>query len=151
MLTIEIEGLKELNRKFNRLDKNLGKTVVSEISKVLVQNLKSNSPFWHGELMRSIQSRPTKDGSNIHILDYGAQIETGFYINRLTPLLEQWSVDKLIRPNRFIGMIRWFEKIGKSYYSEPSPWIQPSIDQTMGEFDTIAKDSVNNAFKEAGL
>lgn len=149
MIAIEIKGAEELMRKFDKMRmKQPAKRVCKEIARDLVMNMKSLVPFWHGSLMKSIQSRETKDGYNIHMLFYGKFLETGHRIPAETriPLLVGWARQKLIWPEM------WLKKVEKfGWWVRPQPFIQPSIDQTITNFDNIASYSITSALKESGF
>jgi len=145
---VKVTGDKELMEKFKRLgEKKPGMRICGELSKQIVQNMKALAPYWSGTLMKSIQSRPTKEGYNIHMVEYGEYIDRGtqpFWLPRYAPRFEAWASSKgfnwfALRKNVAIKGI------------SAQPFIQPSVEGAMAVFDTTAMTVLNQTIRESGF
>jgi hypothetical protein len=150
MVEVRVTGLKELNQKRKRLDeKKPGLRICGELAKQMVQNMKSLAPYWSGTLMKSIQSRQTKEGYNIHMVEYGRYIDRGVAPNRLylpayAPRFQLWTA---AHGFNWSTMRRTVAMEGIS----AQPFIQPSVEGAMAVFDTTAVTVMNKTIKEAGF
>ena len=162
LITVEVRGAKELIEKLRKLGaKKPALLVCKALTQQMVETMKSMSPYWRGNLQKSIQSRLTSEGYNIHMLAYGAEFETGHEISPVDqsiglphpeyPLLTLWAISKLA------NWKAWLTKVFSQGYTVPPggayhmPFIQPSIDATMRDFDRIAVTVLNKTLRESGF
>ena len=146
MLTITIDS-KDCQKSFYKLSKSdPARLVAKSIAQNLVQGMKSRVPVWKGNLMRSIQSRMTKDGYNIYMNFYGSFVERGHGPSPLNRYMVNWAFSKL-GSNRAFAALATLATIG----AKPHPFVQPSIDSTMSNFNNIAGTEIKSVLKESGF
>ena len=155
-IEINIDASKAMNSLDRFMKKEVGRLISKEVAHQLVEQMKSRVPFWRWNLYNSIQSRQTRDGYHIQMLQYGLWLEKGHKINVMTPLLSMWAFAKIADPVAFARMIYYRShgsyKFPKSpYETHPHPFIQPSIDYVAKDLDTTSIKIINKALKESGF
>jgi len=145
---IEIKGDLSKIERFKR--KNPADNVAKEIAQRLVEETKSTAPYWKGNLQKSIQSRQTKNGYNIWMNYYARGLEEGHTIQAgLQPLmLKWWSREKF---GLELGQAFMTRLLFHSFTAKAHPFIQPSIDKVMKDFDNISFQVLNKTKKEVGI
>ena len=145
IISVTIKGRKELIRKLEKLKvKNPAKMVCKEFAQELVINMKSIAPYWTGALQKSIQSRMTRDGYNIHTIEYAGEVEYGHGPVQDTERIWAWAEAKSTAPASAVATLMLKGAV-------PHPFVEPALRAVEGDFDRIAKATVNRAFKECGL
>lgn len=144
MFAVEVKVEEHLTEKMRKvIQKNPAARVSRLLAQELVWTLKGRAPFWHGTLMRSIQSHPTKEGYNIHMVDYAEGLEFGHGPVEVNPLIIAWAFEKSRAPFKAIETLITVGAI-------KHPFVQSTINSVMAEFDKYSFE-VKNVLKESGF
>ena len=148
MIAVEIRGATEVRQKLDRLmTSHLDRKVCKEIADELVSSMKTLVPFWHGFLQQSIRAKPVSDGYDIGMNFYGRFVEMGtaaHIVSDKNYLLKAWAGSKGINWNILKTIIA-------KHGTKAHPFIQPSIDYVMANFDNMALRIVNKTIRESGF
>jgi len=152
---VDISGVKDLERKLaNYKKKNSAREICRENAQDLVQMMKSIVPYWHGNLMKSIQSRQTIDGYNIHMNFYGRFLEEGHMIPKgaTHPFLRLWAMEKLGEglygnwAGRWLGIIK-----SRGWKVQAQPFIRPAVAAVTANLPYKSIKIVVKNLKECGF
>lgn len=132
MITYEMQGLKELTFKFEKLKKNIDKEVIKPVIKEVLKDArkkaKANVPVETGELKRHIITRMNRTKNNVSsgiILVKKFRNLTKRELERANPLsLKYNKKGKAIKEVYYAHLVEYGTK-----HSKPKPFLRNSIDK----------------------
>lgn len=149
MITIKIEGSKELQADFKKAPELIAKKITEAIRKstvVIKQNIARKAPVFDGTLKKSIDSRVIKMRGEVGISEraskYGYVQEYGRRAgSRMPPVnaLKRWAIAKTGDEDMAFPIARSIARKG----TKPQPFFKPGVEQSMSD--------VNRYLEEAAL
>ena len=132
MITYEMQGLKELTFKFEKLKKNIDKEVIKPVIKEVLKDArkkaKANVPVKTGELKKHIITRMNRTKNNVSsgtILVKKFRNLTKRELKKANPLSLKYNKrGKAIKEVYYAHLVEYGTK-----YSKPKPFLRNSIDK----------------------
>lgn len=140
VVKIKVEGLKEVDNALAKLYikfPRIADEAAEEIAEELVGRMNPN--IWTGNLMKSIEAKPSELGMTIYGLFYWRFLENGVIIRTPVPKLLRWAKEKAGR-----GSGRLITGMLKKGYTEPHPFVQPAVETVASEIDSIIQAKLDN-------
>lgn len=147
-VSIDARNLMDFGRKLDVFIKEFpeeAEKLTKDMADDVAEGMRKRVRVWHGSLKGSIKTEKINEGYAVRSYFYGKFLEKGHKLV-ITPKLKGWAKQKFgENANKVLAKMIKKANEERGGLTKPHPFIQPSIDDTVNKFESMAKFRLKTA------